>query len=342
MQVNNFFDNGQPHAVALGGVGFVRLIELLENAVPFFGRNGAAGVRDSHPDTFRTGLDRHPDQPVFRRELDRVVQQIDPDLLQQLRIGFDLIFVKVQAQIQVFCAPSALQQQDAGADLLREIEPVCLPEDGLVFDPGKVQHIGSQGGKAHGFLFDRFQVFFLLLFGQVSTPQQGGKSGDGNDGRFELVRKIIYEIAPQHFGVLQLLRHFVEAPADLFTGGETAEPFAKTKPGPEVAGCHPIHGIDDLIHRLQRNAADQDGQAGADQNAGQRDPPEQRTHVRLDRAELQDVQADQQRANTIDKPGRQYEQHKNNARDSQIQPEPLPDSLFLGILFSAHVFFTAL
>ena len=107
MQLHDLFDNGQSHAVALGGMGFVRLIELLENAVPFFGRDGAAGVRDSHPDTFRAGLDRHPDQPVFRRELDCVVQQIDPDLLQQLRIGFDLIFVKTQTQIQVLCVPVA-------------------------------------------------------------------------------------------------------------------------------------------------------------------------------------------------------------------------------------------
>ena len=59
MQLHDLFDNGQPHAVALGGMGFVRLIELLENAVPFFGRDGAADVRDSHPDTFRAGLDQY-------------------------------------------------------------------------------------------------------------------------------------------------------------------------------------------------------------------------------------------------------------------------------------------
>ena len=120
MQFHDFFDNGQPNTVALGGVGFVRLIKLLENAVPFFRRDGAAGIRDSHPDAFRACMDCHPDQSILRRKFNRVVQQIDPDLLQQLQIGFDLIFVKTQTQIQVLCVPFAFQQQDAGADLLRE------------------------------------------------------------------------------------------------------------------------------------------------------------------------------------------------------------------------------
>ena len=111
MQFHDFFDNGQPNTVALGGVGFVRLIKLLENAVPLFRRDGAAGIRDSHPDAFRACLDCHPDQSILRRKFNRIVQQIDPDLLQQLRIGFDLIFVKNPdsdpGALRSICVPAA-------------------------------------------------------------------------------------------------------------------------------------------------------------------------------------------------------------------------------------------
>lgn len=118
MQIDHFFDDGEADAVALGGVRLITLVELLEDTIQLIRRDGFARVDDGHSERVRGFGDRDLELTEFGGELDGVVDQIDPDLLEQFLTGFDAVFIKVQIQLQFLFAPLAFQQQDTGADLL--------------------------------------------------------------------------------------------------------------------------------------------------------------------------------------------------------------------------------
>ena len=105
--------------------------------------------------------------------------------------------------------------------------------------------------------------------------EQLGKAGNGNDGRFEFVGKVVDEIRAQHFGVAQLLRHFVEALRRLREGGMTSERLAEMQPRVEVAGGKAVHLRDHPRDRLERQLHHKCGEHHAHHHADKRHKQQQ-------------------------------------------------------------------
>ena len=141
MQFHDFFHNGQPNTVALGGVGFVRLKNFWKMRSRFSGGMVLP--------VFETAT-RMLSEPVW------IVTRINPysganltalssRLIQTSFSSSGSASISYSSKPRLRSRCFAFQKQDAGADLLREIEPALRPENGLVFDPGEIQDIGSQG-----------------------------------------------------------------------------------------------------------------------------------------------------------------------------------------------------
>ncbi len=76
-------------------------IELLENVAVVLRRDADPGVTDAHAHDALVGLQRDADRALRRRVLDRVAQQVDPDLVQPMPIAHDERHLGGQAQGQV-------------------------------------------------------------------------------------------------------------------------------------------------------------------------------------------------------------------------------------------------
>ena len=143
VKLHNPFYNSQTHPVSLGGVGFVRLVELVEDLFLMFRGNLAAGIGYGNFQALGLLPDLYPDGVSLWGKFHRIVQQIQPHLLEQFFIGLDGVFPELHLQLQVFAAPFSLQHQNARADLLRQVEAGNIRQDGLVFHLGQVQYVGS-------------------------------------------------------------------------------------------------------------------------------------------------------------------------------------------------------
>ena len=133
------------------------------------------------------------------------------------------------------------QKQNAGADLLREIEPGHIGKNRLVLDSGEIQHIGGHVGKAQRFRLYDVEVLRLLLRRQAAPLQYLGKACHRHDGSLELMGKIIDKIIPKHFRIAQLLRHLVEAVGELRKGRMAGEQSAEFQPGLKIPGGQTVH-----------------------------------------------------------------------------------------------------
>ena len=122
VEFRNASGNGKAQTGSLSGMGAVPLIKFLKDTVLVPGRDFRAAVFDPDPDLFRSFLNGNLNGAPFRGEFYRVVQKIDPDLFQHFFIGGDGMLLKFQGQPQMFSGPLLFQQQNAGADLLREIK----------------------------------------------------------------------------------------------------------------------------------------------------------------------------------------------------------------------------
>ena len=99
MQLDDAFTDGEAEAVARRGVGRVRLIELVEDAVPVLVGDRLPGVAhlDREPAVFRTDFD--DDLPADGTELDGVVEQVDPDFGQHVLVAGDVVLVEVDVDL---------------------------------------------------------------------------------------------------------------------------------------------------------------------------------------------------------------------------------------------------
>ena len=80
MQLDDPLHDGKADPVALRGVGLVCLVEFLEDAVSGLRRDGLAVIRNCHMCGVWSLVDFNAQLRAEVRELDGVVQQIDPDI----------------------------------------------------------------------------------------------------------------------------------------------------------------------------------------------------------------------------------------------------------------------
>ena len=110
MQLNDPLYDGKADSVTWGRMGLIRLIKLVEDPVQAFRWDRPASIADGHYQTSTVLFDLDINTAIFFRELDSIIQQIDPNVLQQLFVAADLIFTHTQIKIQLFLVPFILQQ----------------------------------------------------------------------------------------------------------------------------------------------------------------------------------------------------------------------------------------
>src|SRR5690606_14750661 len=86
VQFDEMPGDGEPQPGSGVGAGAIRLVEPLEDSIPILGGNAGAGV--GYPDDQVVVFGRCPDgdDAAGRGELHRVVDQVDQDLLDALRV----------------------------------------------------------------------------------------------------------------------------------------------------------------------------------------------------------------------------------------------------------------
>ena len=257
MELHHPADDGKADAVSLRGMGFIRLIELIEDLFLLLRRNGLSGVSDRDHDTIRLLFDLHRHGAPVRRKLYRIADQVDPDLLQQLLLRCDRMFSEFRLNLQLLLLQLIDEHEDTGADLLRQVEGGRLRQNGLAFNFGQAQHIGSHPGQPQRLGLDDIQIFRLLLGRQIAPLQQLGKARNGHDGRFELMGEVVDKVRSQQLRALQLFRHGIEAVGQLREGRDIPKGRPKFHPGLEIAGGQLVHPVDDPVDGLQRNPAGQ-------------------------------------------------------------------------------------
>ncbi len=102
------------------------------------------------------------------------------------------------------------QKQNRLPDLLAQTTDRFVGEQRKALDFRQIQYGGGELGEPLGFLDDNVQIFLALRRLQLLIFQKFGHAQDGNDGRFEFVRKIADKIRAQKLRAGQLLGHLVK------------------------------------------------------------------------------------------------------------------------------------
>ena len=100
--------------------------------------------------------------------------------------------------------------------------------------------------------------------------QKLGKTSDGDDGRLELMGKVVDKIRSEHLRIFQLLRHFVEALGQGQQVGVLAQPEARLDPGVEIAAGQTVHALHQPQDGPEGHLAGQPGDHGAEDHADAR------------------------------------------------------------------------
>ena len=126
-------------------MGLVRLIKLLKDPLPACRGDLAARIGNGDGNAVAVLKDLHRDASALWGKLDRIIQQVYPNLLHEFLVCTDLALFKIQIQFQSLSAPLVLQQQHTVAQLFGEIVFCHVRQNALVFHPGHVQHIRRHG-----------------------------------------------------------------------------------------------------------------------------------------------------------------------------------------------------
>ncbi|MNC71037.1 hypothetical protein D3C75_1219110 [compost metagenome] len=78
---------------------------------------------------------------MFRCEFDRIIQQIQPDLIEHLFVAGQGIIMKTQIEGEMFFLHLGCQQQHALADLLSDVNLLLVRQNRLGLDLRQLQHI---------------------------------------------------------------------------------------------------------------------------------------------------------------------------------------------------------
>ena len=94
------------------------------------------------------------------------------------------------------------------------------------------------------------QILALFLRGNLLVQQQVGKAADADDGRLELMGKVIYKILAQQLSAGKLLRRFVEGRFELPDLGRLIPVGSRLQAHGEVPCRQPVHRLYDVFDRL--------------------------------------------------------------------------------------------
>ena len=97
MKLDYALDDGKTYAVSFGGVRFVGLVEFVPDLFLIRFGDLAACVTYVNANARDAFVDAYLHKTALRCELDGIVEQVDPDLLEKLLVGGDGIFLEIDA-----------------------------------------------------------------------------------------------------------------------------------------------------------------------------------------------------------------------------------------------------
>lgn len=118
MQFCNFSDKRQSETVAFGSMGNVSLIKTVKYVFLSSAVHSDAVISDTEKKRICGTFRMDGDASGNRRKFNCVVNQIDPDFLEQIRISDNSAALKGKIKTDLFFFPFFLQLQNCLADLL--------------------------------------------------------------------------------------------------------------------------------------------------------------------------------------------------------------------------------
>ena len=153
-------------------------------------------------------------------------------------------------KLQRLIAPLLPGHKDALAQLLIQRKVCTVGQNGLCLDTIQEQHTAGKLCQPPALIADDLQILALLLWGDILVQQQVGKAADADDGRLELMGKVIYKILAQQLRAGKLLRRFVEGRFELPDLGGLIPVGGGLQAHGEVPCRQPVHRLYDVFDRL--------------------------------------------------------------------------------------------
>ena len=187
---------------------------------------------------------------VLRAELGGIIQQIQPDLLYQRFAAVVGAGGQRGLKLQRLIAPLLPGHKDALAQLLIQRKVCAVGQNGLCLDTIQEQHTAGKLRQPLALIADDLQILALFLRGNLLVQQQVGKAADADDGRLELMGKVIHKILAQQLRAGKLLRRFVEGCFKLPDLGGLIPVGSRLQAHGEVPCRQPVHRLHDVFDRL--------------------------------------------------------------------------------------------
>ena len=175
----------------------VPLIKLFEDVGPGLLVHPGTVIRHGGDDLAAFFVQRDTHDLALRAELGRVVEDVEPDFLQEGFISQILHVLNVSLEIEVFVPPFLLCQEHALADLLAQADIFRVAEDRLALDAVQREDIGGELREAFALVPDDGQVLLLILGRQVDVQKEVGEAADAHDRGLELVGEVVDEVLAQ-------------------------------------------------------------------------------------------------------------------------------------------------
>ena len=195
----NRFESARPEAGPLALPDpRLALLELLEDPLPILGSDARAGVGDRDPDLAVDSRRAHVDLPAGRRELHRVREQVEDDLLDPSLVAVDHVDLRIggERDTDPVLRRALAHHHDAALERLPKGERVHLELDLSRLDLGEVEDVVDQREQMVPRRDDVVEVLRLLLVHRADhlVAQHLREADDRVQRRPQLVRHVGQEL----------------------------------------------------------------------------------------------------------------------------------------------------
>jgi hypothetical protein len=212
VQVDHVSHDAEPEAEPrmLAPRGAVGLAEAIEYVGQEVGGDPLAGVSDLQDRLARRALHDHVDAAARRRELDRVREQVQHDLLQAIAVAVHEHAVDghLERDLDALLFGSEPLRLDRGLGDRAQVERLDREQQLAAHDPRNVEQVLDQLRLRARGAVDRLDRFLMVLLVERAREQEMRPADDRVHGRAQLVREIGEEL------VLELGRLFGLAARD--------------------------------------------------------------------------------------------------------------------------------
>ena len=125
-----------------------------------------SAVRDSNPHRARFLPQPYGDGSALRCEFDRVANEIEPQMLQQLFVGRERHIREISVELDILFQPVPGENNRALTQLFAQIVLLNIGDDALGGKLGQQDRIAGQAGKALRLIADDLEILPLFVLGQ--------------------------------------------------------------------------------------------------------------------------------------------------------------------------------